>query len=240
MATTPPSQTDAGDDFEPLTPATPRLGPMFDPERQRIRRSARTPIRKHSQKEKQELHDSEIYTLLTPIQTPVKRKQKVETIGESSISAVPLSFSGRTPFPSNTRGVPGSGRNYQDLLTSPKNRRLKVYRESDDPFLSDNEDSSKPLHPHRPLPADTPGMWYTFRGKRIFRPFPKNISQEEINSIRPKKLFITEEANGHSTNATELNDESNDIEDEDTDVEEDKRDSFVRPPPPKFFRRVPK
>ncbi|ANB11589.1 hypothetical protein AWJ20_4409 [Sugiyamaella lignohabitans] len=42
-------------------------------------------------------------------------------------------------------------------------------------------------HPHKSLPPDVPGMWYIFRGKKVFRPFPEGDT--ELSDIKPRKLF---------------------------------------------------
>lgn len=88
--------------------------------------------------------------------------------------------------------------------------------------LADSQASHSHTHPHLPTADSTPGMWYVFRGKKVFRPFPKD---EPFIDIKPKKLFADELAQTGSTSG--LN-----SEEDDTDVEEDRkptsRDFFVR------------
>lgn len=88
--------------------------------------------------------------------------------------------------------------------------------------LTDSQASHSHSHPHLPPADNTPGMWYVFRGKKVFRPFPKD---EPFIDIKPKKLFADELAQDSSVSG--LN-----SEEDDTDVEEDRkptsRDFFVR------------
>lgn len=39
------------------------------------------------------------------------------------------------------------------------------------------------------VPANMPGMWYIFRGKKVFRPFADAKQAADIMSIKPKRLF---------------------------------------------------
>lgn len=103
---------------------------------------------------------------------------------------------------------------------------------------SDNQasTSSSLHHPHKPLPPDTKGMWYIFRGKKVFRPFADGGA--EADAIKQRNLFgakpttrvkgdpfaASEDENdlGSASGAAGAGDEP-DSEDDDTDREEEDR-----------------
>lgn len=100
---------------------------------------------------------------------------------------------------------------------------LKAFRRdanNEDPFVQAPKrasvvDTLSQKHPHVSMPLDVPGMWYVFRGKKIFRPFAKG--DDSLSSIKPKRLFATTTGSGSANGS--INIAPSDSED-DTDYEE--------------------
>lgn len=70
--------------------------------------------------------------------------------------------------------------------------------DSDDETSTDAEDTfDEPIststvlktYTEDTVPANLPGMWYTFRGKKVFRPFANAKQAADMMSIKPKRLF---------------------------------------------------
>jgi hypothetical protein len=85
-------------------------------------------------------------------------------------------------------------------------------------------ESSEPMkrtrhnHPYQPLDSTKqPGMWYIFRGKKVFRPFGPN-SSEDLGSLKPRRLFADKlDAAKGILPVAEI--DSHNSEEDDTDVE---------------------
>lgn len=77
-------------------------------------------------------------------------------------------------------------------------------------------------HPYQKLdPSTQPGMWYIFRGKKVFRPFAAKPA-EDLASLKPRRLFADQldkqKARGPDPHLDDHRDAHNSEED-DTDVE---------------------
>jgi hypothetical protein len=117
-------------------------------------------------------------------QTPVKRRTNIITDGAES------SRSYSSP--------PSVKRSNFEIFDDVRAFKREVNNEN--PFVPASKrasvvETSTQKHPHIPMPLDVPGMWYVFRGKKIFRPFPKG--DDSLASIKPRRLFET--ATGSST-----------------------------------------
>lgn len=254
-ATPPPLDTST---FSPYTPPTPRYAPIDEPDcihGKRRKLQNHQSIQKYSlvnPDAKSQILAKPTIIPLTPAETPVNRKKIIEAIGTDNHFGAP----GRILFPSHTPKV-GSGRTYHKP-TTPKNDnnnleaiislggrsdhskekkfeifddRIAVRAEADNENPFDQRALKKTRHerhPYQPLPPDVPGMWYVFRGKKVFRPFPKDDA-EKLSSIKPRRLFADQLAKTTSCNSDDpftdnhKNDNQQvDSEEELTDVEIDR------------------
>ncbi|ODQ63482.1 hypothetical protein NADFUDRAFT_53151 [Nadsonia fulvescens var. elongata DSM 6958] len=71
-----------------------------------------------------------------------------------------------------------------DFASALHNSRTIQKKQIETIGSNDSEDFN---HPYSPLnPDNTPGMWYTFRGKLVFRPFAK---EDKVDRMKPRLLF---------------------------------------------------
>lgn len=76
-------------------------------------------------------------------------------------------------------------------------------RADEDAEAQRKETQQKPTaaaHPHqlRP-PPDVPGMWYVFRGKKIFRPLPPGAQKPEPVTLFQDEIMRSKSAAGGET-----------------------------------------
>lgn len=124
-----------------------------------------------------------------------------------------------------------------DIFDDTKAMKREI--DNNDPFNSEPMPKRRAIessinHPHKPLSKDAAGMWYVFRGKKVFRPFPKG--DKEMSSLKPRRLFDTpKKRSTRSTNPEK--DPFNSSEDEkksqehkegDTDVDNSEEDDTDR------------
>lgn len=153
---------------------------------------------------------------LTPAETPVNRKRTIEAI-RPAVSASRVLFPRTTPVRGSgrayhSRQTPKSKRTITTHLIDNYSAReqpnfeifdqmkaLKREIDNENPFTPSSSSRASDVkrasivetvqqrYPHIPMPLDVPGMWYVFRGKKIFRPFPKG--DDSLASINPRNLF---------------------------------------------------
>lgn len=181
------------------TPGTPRFGTFEDlpdvPRKPAARQASPiTPARTHRRKRSA--------NMLTPRETPGKKREKRD---QSTSASEPTLQIPKTPSKSTSDTLfsnpPKVHKKYPSLTISGPS-----YDGANQTGGTESKPSneSEPLHPHRDQPPpNVPGMWYVFRGKRIFRPLPPGEKP-----LKPVTLFKTEST------------ASEDPEEADTDVEE--------------------
>lgn len=180
------------------TPGTPRFGTFEDlpdvPRKAAAKQASPiTPARTHRRKRSA--------YMLTPRETPRKREKRDQT----NIASDPVMEVPKTPSKSTADTLftnpPKIHKKYPSLTVSGPSHANRDHVSDTEPRGSEK---SEPLHPHRDQPPpDVPGMWYVFRGKRIFRPLPPGEKP-----LKPVTLFKTTSA------------ASEDPEEADTDVED--------------------
>lgn len=154
----------------PPTPATPRFGTFGDlpdvpsqevfPQKHHhaaqqtpSRQVAKNPPTPSSHRRRKRATN----ILATPRQTPKRRKGRAPVVDEESKEIDDL----MEEFNRNTKEAQA-----ESMTEGQKAQITASHHEL--------------RHPHQPQPPpDVPGMWYVFRGKKVFRPFPPGVTKPE-------------------------------------------------------------
>jgi hypothetical protein len=239
------------------TPPTPRFAPIDEPDRPLHKFNAQkaallrpaagvapltpaeTPVNRKKQADAiQGMSHSSTGRILFPTHTPKKG------VGKGRTRHLTPPKKQTTLHPPSTRkehAVAGSSVAQFASLDEMKQRSFEIFDdtkamkrelENDDPFDSHPINKQRRIdpHPHKPLAKEAPGMWYVFRGKKVFRPFPKGKSDKDLATLKPKRLFnaprkrstttISKDDPFNSDDANK-NTDPDDTEEDDTDREDD-------------------
>lgn len=253
---TPPPPADHS--FSLNTPPTPRFAPIDEPDRPLHKLNAQkaallrpaagvapltpaeTPVNRKKQADAiQGVAHSSTGRILFPTHTPKKgvgkgRTRHLATPKKQTVLHAPSASSRRkqehgpvAQFASLDEMKKRSFEIFDDT------KAMKRELENDDPFDSQPINKQRRIdpHPHKPLAKDAPGMWYVFRGKKVFRPFPKGKSDKDLATFKPKRLFNTPRKRSTTTiskndpfnsdNDANNNTDPDDTEEDDTDREDD-------------------
>lgn len=179
----------------PATPATPQFGSFYDhltPTRPGKARPAASPVAPPSARKR--------HFLSTPRQTPHRNK----IVKHAQLKA-PVFKLVDEEQPDHVEQIEQQARAEEDpgsmTFTIPCRRTRSA--------PSDLESGASTLpcldgpHPHQDRPPDVPGMWYVFRGRKVFRPFADG--EEPLKPITLFKDDIAQrEAERDSEDDTEV------------------------------------
>ena len=160
-----------------VTPRTPKFGSFYD----------YTPQRENAKHNPVAANDNlDTSNTRTPITKLDPNRHELAFDTPSIFNTEAITPRKRT-FLSTPRQTPQNAR-IQKLHTP----RLKppVFKFANDLHEDAHEDVSSTAeepHPHQPTPPNVPGMYYVFRGKKLFRPF-----KEGEKPIEPVTLFKNE------------------------------------------------